>query len=163
MIGYALTQEDRKKIEEAGATKVIEGRPAPSSLEGLKNKTVIVASLSTLGRTPGEAVKTIKQMIILSIKLTVLGVGTFDNTENGLALLNALDKYEEFYKQLAVDRLRKGKQIAKTKPGFKEGRPRKDTSQAMYLLERGYDYETIRRITGISKSTILRRLGESKQ
>lgn len=163
--GYYKNEADRKKLIGAGATKLIEGHPAPLPLLG--GDTLIVSSFDTLayvmGIPPKHMLEEISHICACGIRLIILEVGTFDQGESGKSLLNALTAYEGFRKRAAVDRLRIGKQVAKTKAGFREGRPRKDTTQALRLLGLGVDYETIQKITGISKSTILRRLRESKQ
>jgi len=111
---------------------------------------------------PKHMLEEISHICVYGIRLIILDVGTFDQGESGKSLLNALTAYNDYLKQVAVDRLRIGKQAAKTKAGFREGRPRKDTTQALRLLGLGVDYETIQKITGISKSTIQRRLRESR-
>ena len=56
--------------------------------------------------------------------------------------------------------LRAGKERAKTKKGYKEGRPKKYSEQelkeAMKLKSEGFSYNQITKETGISKSTLIR-------
>ena len=56
--------------------------------------------------------------------------------------------------------LREGKRKAKTKEGYKEGRPKKYSEQelkeAMKLKSEGFSYNQITKETGISKSTLIR-------
>ena len=58
-----------------------------------------------------------------------------------------------------MERTQEGKEIAKQRPGFREGRPRKFTKQqlalAMQLLET-HSYSEVEKMTGISKSTLTR-------
>ena len=163
--GYYQNEADREKLIEAGATELIGGHPAPLPLA--KGDTLITPSFDTLAYVmdirPKHMLETISHICACGIRLIILDVGTFDQTGLGKSLLNALTAYDDYLKRAALDRLRIGKQVAKTQAGFREGRPRKDTSQALRLLGLGVDYETIQKLTGISKSTILRRLRESRQ
>ena len=53
---------------------------------------------------------------------------------------------------------RKGKELAKQKPDFREGRPKKFNQQqinlAMNLLEESHFYKEVEQMIGISKSTM---------
>ncbi|WP_338107246.1 recombinase family protein [Clostridium novyi] len=64
-----------------------------------------------------------------------------------------------------IERTQAGKAIAKTKPGFKEGRPKKYTKEqidhALNLLESN-SYSYVERITCISKSTLIRAVRDKK-
>ncbi|GAB6151019.1 recombinase family protein [Clostridium novyi] len=64
-----------------------------------------------------------------------------------------------------IERTQAGKAIAKTKPGFKEGRPKKYTKEqidhALNLLESN-SYSYVERITCISKSALIRAVRDKK-
>lgn len=61
---------------------------------------------------------------------------------------------------MIVERTQAGKEIAKTKNGFKDGRPKSYTEyqlkNAMDLLADGNSYTKVVEMTGISKSTLIR-------
>ena len=65
----------------------------------------------------------------------------------------------EIERDLIVERTQEGKEIAKQRPGFKKGRPKKFSKQqlglAMQLLET-HSYSEVEKMTGISKSTLTR-------
>ena len=69
-----------------------------------------------------------------------------------------IEKFE-IERDLIVERTQEGKEIAKQRPGFKEGRPKKFSKQqlglAMQLLET-HSYSEVEKMTGISKSTLTR-------
>ena len=60
---------------------------------------------------------------------------------------------------MIIERTQEGKVLAKTKSGFKEGRPNKYTQEqlnhAMGLLE-AYSNKEVEKMTKISKSTLIR-------
>ena len=69
---------------------------------------------------------------------------------------------------MIVERTQEGKAIAKTKKGFKEGRPNKYTEKqlqnaiSMLAVNGGTNsYKEVAEITGISKSTLIREKNKS--
>ncbi|OOB74920.1 resolvase, partial [Clostridium haemolyticum] len=71
----------------------------------------------------------------------------------------------EMERNTIIERTQAGKAIAKTKPGFKEGRPKKYTKEqidhALSLLKSN-SYSYVSRVTGISKSTLIRSVSKRK-
>ena len=70
---------------------------------------------------------------------------------------------------MIVERTQEGKAIAKTKEGFKEGRPKKHTKEqldhalAMLTINGGNkSYKEVERLLGISKSTLIREMRKRK-
>lgn len=66
--------------------------------------------------------------------------------------------------------IQSGKSIAKTKEGFKEGRPKKHTPKqmenalSMLSINGGkYSYKEVEEITNISKSTLIREMRKRKE
>lgn len=57
---------------------------------------------------------------------------------------------------MIVQRTQEGKAIAKTKEGFREGRPKKYFKVQIISLLKDYSYNKVAELTGISKSTLLR-------
>ena len=65
----------------------------------------------------------------------------------------------EWERDMIVQRTQEGKQIAKKKPGYREGRPKKynraQTTHALELLK-DHSYSQVADMTGISKATLVR-------
>ena len=61
---------------------------------------------------------------------------------------------------MIVERTQTGKSVARQNPDFKDGRPRKFTDAqialALDLLAAGKSYGQVQKMTGISKSTLVR-------
>ena len=61
---------------------------------------------------------------------------------------------------MIVERTQTGKNVARLNPDFKDGRPRKysdaQISLALDLLASGKSYGQVQKMTGISKSTLIR-------
>ena len=82
-----------------------------------------------------------------------------DNTPSSKLIRNIFFAFAEFERDMIVERTQEGKAIAKQNPEFKEGRPQKfdemQIENAMNLLDQ-YSYNQVVRLTGISKSTLIR-------
>lgn len=70
---------------------------------------------------------------------------------------------KEMERNLIIERTQAGKEIAKQKNGYKEGRPKKftkeqlDNALSMLIVNGGkYSYKDIERLLCISKSTLIR-------
>ena len=67
--------------------------------------------------------------------------------------------FADFERDLIVERMQEGKQLAKLKPDFREERPKKFNEQQINLamnLLKSYSYKEVEKMTGISKSTLTR-------
>ena len=86
-------------------------------------------------------------------------MGILSNDSVSILLRNVLLAFAQFERDMIVERTQEVKAIAKMNPDFTEGRPRKfDDKQLKYalkLLEEN-SYSEVIRITGISKSTLIR-------
>ena len=98
--------------------------------------------------------------IFNSITVHVLNMGLMDNTPTGKLIRNIMLAFAEFERDMIVERTSEGKAIAKQNPDFREGRPNKyskaQISHALDLLQK-YSYKQVEEMTGISKSTLLRK------
>ena len=65
-----------------------------------------------------------------------------------------------------MERTRIGREVARSKPGYKEGRPRKFTNEQLKWASRlkleGHSYKEIEQMTQISKSSLQRFLWNQK-
>lgn len=168
-------ENQREKLLNAGATEIVEenftgtttNRPAFSKLiERLKSgDTLIVTKLDRFARTAGQGAELIKQLIEKGISVHVLNMGLIDNRPANKLMITMMLAFAEFERDMIVERTQEGKRIAKQKADFREGRPRiskKQTDHALSLLDSGMSYKQVSEITGISKSTLIRRRREKR-
>ena len=90
-------------------------------------------------------------------------MGIMDNTPTGRLIRTIMLAFAEFERDMIVERTQEGKAIAKQKDDFKEGRPRISKikiDHALSLLNEGYSYKQVERMTGISTATLARRKRE---
>ena len=125
-----------------------------------KGDTVIITKLDRLARSVSQASGLITEMIDEGIIINVLNLGILSNDSVNTLMRNILLSFAQFERDMIVQRTQEGKVLAKlNNPYFREGRPRKwDDEQldnAMSLLER-YSYNQVTKLTGISKSTLIR-------
>ena len=121
--------------------------------------TLVVTKLDRFARSTQDALNTIKYLFEKGIRINVLNLGVIENTSTGRLIFTIFSAFADFERDLIVERTQEGKAIAKQKPGFKEGRPKKFSKQqlalAMQLLET-HSYSEVEKMTGISKSTLTR-------
>ena len=93
------------------------------------------------------------------MRINVLNLGIIENTSTGRLIFTIFSAFADFERDLIVERTQEGKELAKQKPNFREGRPKKFNQQqinlAMQLLET-HSYKAEEKMTGISKSTLTR-------
>ncbi len=121
--------------------------------------TLIVTKLDRLARSVQEGSKLIQDLIKRDVTVIVDNLGTISNKPMDKLMLNILLAFAEFERSMIVERTQAGKEIAKSKPGFKDGRPPKFTQyqieSALKLLEE-HSYNQVAAMTGISKPTLIR-------
>lgn len=121
--------------------------------------TLVVTKLDRFARSTQDALNTIKLLFEKGVRINVLNLGIIENTSTGRLIFTIFSAFADFERDLIVERTQEGKEIAKQRPGFKEGRPRKFSKQqlalAMQLLET-HSYTEVEKMTGISKSTLTR-------
>ena len=121
---------------------------------------LIVTKLDRLARSVSQASDLITDMIDEGITINVLNLGILSNDSVNTLLRNVLLSFAQFERDMIVQRTQEGKAVARaTDPNFREGRPPKfDTEQldhAMALLD-DHSYAQVVKLTGISKSTLIR-------
>ena len=128
---------------------------------------LIVTKLDRLARSVSQASGLITEMIDEGITINVLNLGILSNDSVNTLLRNVLLSFAQFERDMIVQRTQEGKAVARaTDPNFREGRPPKfDAEQldhAMTLLD-DHSYAQVVKLTGISKSTLIRERKRRRQ
>ena len=98
------------------------------------------------------------------VSVHVLNMGLIDQSPTGKLILHIMLAFAEFERDMIVERISEGKAIAKANAEaqgkkFYEGRPKKFSKEqrdhAIKLLKE-HSYTEVARMTGISKSTLIR-------
>lgn len=134
-----------------------------------KGDTLIVTKLDRFARSMTQGSELVTELINKGVKVNILNIGVMDNTPASKLIRNIFFSFAEFERDMIVERTQEGKAIAKTKEGFKEGRPKKYTKDqlnnalSMLTVNGGnYSYKEVERLLGISKSTLIREVNKRK-
>ncbi len=134
-----------------------------------KGDTLIVTKLDRFARSMTQGSELVTELINRGIRVNILNIGVMDNTPASKLIRNIFLSFAEFERDMIVERTQEGKAIAKTKEGFKEGRPKKYTNKQLdnalsMLTVNGGDrsYNEVAELLGISKSTLIRENNKRK-
>ena len=170
----AQTEEIRLRYENAQIieeqyTGISTDRPIFTDLvEKLQiGDTLVVTKLDRLARNTVEGIQVVESLFNKGVAVHVLNVGLLENTTMGKFFLTTLLAVAEMERNTIIERTKAGKEVAKTKAGFKDGRPKKYTQAqleiALDLIEnRSKSYTEVERDMRISKSTLTRAMRERR-
>lgn len=134
-----------------------------------KDDILVVTKLDRFCRTTKEGLQYIDMLLEKRVKIHILNMGLIENTPVGKLIVTNLLAFAEFERAMIIERTQSGKAIAKTKEGFKEGRPKKftkkqlDNALSMLNINGGnYSYSQVEELLGISKSTLIRENNKRK-
>lgn len=157
----ALEKEGCSVIYKEKFTGTKTNRPQLNELlQQLKEgDTLTVTKLDRLARNTKEGIEIIERLFKQGVKVHVLNVGLLENTTMGRFFLQTLLAVAEMERNIIIERTQEGKALAKQKPDYREGRPkkysRKQLEHALYLLQ-DHSFTQVEELTGISKSTLQR-------
>ena len=163
----ALRSAGATEIVSDAYTGVVTERPELDRLlHRLKEgDTFMVTKLDRIARSVTQGIELINGLNERGIKVHVLNMGLMDNSPTGQLIRNVMLSFAEFERSMILQRTREGREIARTKPGYREGRPKKygkkQMDHAMQLLE-DHSFTQVAEITGISKSTLAREKARRK-
>ena len=121
--------------------------------------TLVVTKLDRIARSLIQGLQLLEDLRTRDILVHVLNMGMIDNSPAGKLIRNIMLCFSEFERDLIIQRTREGKEEARKKPGYREGRPPKfsqlQIKHALELLET-YSYNQVVQMTGISKTSLKR-------
>ena len=85
--------------------------------------TIIVTKLDRFARTTAEGSKLISDLLNRGVSVHILNMGLIDNTPTGKLITHILLAFAEYERDLIIERTQAGKEIARSKDGFRDGRP----------------------------------------
>jgi len=127
--------------------------------------TLVVCKLDRFARNVTEGIATIKYLFDKGVKVHVLNVGLLENTAMGNFFITTLLAVAELERCMILERTASGKEIARLREGYKEGRPpipKERIALAMELLE-SHTYKEVADMTGISTATLARYRRKNKR
>lgn len=129
-------------------------------LKEIKNgDTLLVTKLDRFARSFSQGSTICGELIQRGVRVHILNIGIMDNSPSSTLIRNIFFAFASFEKDMILERCASGKERSRQQPGFTEGRPRVYTDEqialAISLLENN-SYRQVEKMTGISKSTLLR-------
>ena len=164
-------ESQKAALRAAGATEIFvdaftgttTDRPELDRLlsEVQSGDTIVVTKLDRIARSVSQGINLIDSLLEKGVRVHVLNIGLLDSlSASGRLIRNIFLAFAEFEREMIMQRTREGKEIARKKSGYHEGRPPKfspeQRAHAVSLLEEGYSYRQIYRMTGVSVSTLVR-------
>lgn len=173
--GFSLEQQEKEildKYENAIINKEVYSaatmeRPVFNSIiKSLQEgDLLVVTKLDRLARNTVEGIEIVEMLFQKKVAVHVLNIGLLEDTHMGRFFLTTLLAVAEMERNTIVERTQAGKAVARTKAGFKEGRPKEYTEEqlkhAVDLLK-VHSYTQVEKLTKISISTLAREVRRLK-
>lgn len=125
--------------------------------------TLVITKLDRLILNVKDGITILDQLFNKNIIVHVLNVGILENSRMGRFFIQTMLATVEMESTMLREKIKAGKNVAKQKPDFKEGRPKLFTEEeiekalSMLLVNGGkFSYDKVAEITKISKSTLIR-------
>jgi DNA invertase Pin-like site-specific DNA recombinase len=122
--------------------------------------TLIVTKLDRFARTATDGANLVRELVTRGVAVEILNMGKADNNPMGKLMVTIMLAFSEYERDMIVERTQAGKAVARAKGVRVDGRPPKYSQahldHAMTLLEDGNSYTQVEKLTGISKSTLIR-------
>ena len=129
--------------------------------------TLVVAKLDRLARNTTEGITIIQDLFKRGVAVHVLNVGLLEDTATGHFFITTLLAVAELERQMILERTAAGREIARKREGYKEGRPKKYNHDRIISALKltnvhggNLSFKQAAELTGISIATLQR---ESKQ
>ena len=106
--------------------------------------TLIITKLDRIARSLIQGIQLLESLSNKGVIIDVLNMGVIDSSPTGKLIRNIMLCFSEFERDIIIQRTREGKAIARQKPDFRDGRPKK------------FSKTQIGQMTGISVSTLVR-------
>lgn len=162
-------EEQVNRLQHEGCEEIIQEQFTGSSMARPKfeellgrlaaGDTLMVTKLDRFARNVTEGIDVIRKLFARDIRVHVLNVGLLENTAMGNFFLTTLLAVAELERSMIMERTQAGKELAKTKEGYRDGRPPKYTDyqiQSALALLADHSYKQVEKLTGISKATLIR-------
>lgn len=121
---------------------------------------VIVCKLDRLARTAADGSKLVRDLVDAGVTVNILNMGKADNTPMGRLMVTILLAFAEYERDMIVERTQAGKDVAKKKAGYREGRPAKQVPpEALRMIADGAPKAVVARRFGLSRGTLYKAIG----
>ena len=128
--------------------------------------TLIVTKLDRFARSTADGSALVNDLLNRGVAVHILNMGLIDNTPTGKLIVHIMLAFAEYERDLIIERTQAGKEIARSKNGFREGRPPIDQKLKDFAVDLIFNqhksYNEVVELTRLSRSTITRAVREAK-
>lgn len=119
---------------------------------------LVCCKLDRFARNAEDGLRIVRELSEHKVTVNILNIGRIDGKATGQFLLTIMLAFAEFERTMILERTAAGKAIAKTKAGYREGRPPVNPLVIEHALEllQTHSYNEVCAMTNVSKSTLQR-------
>lgn len=92
--------------------------------------TFVAAKLDRIARSTVQGCELVRDLMARGVTVRVLNMGTLEDTPVGRMMVSVMFAMAEFERDMIAQRTAEGKAVARSRPGFREGRPEKAVDPA---------------------------------
>lgn len=121
----ALREHGAEIIFKDSFTGTLKHRPELDKLMSVlrEGDVLIVTKLDRIARSVTHGVELIEELLNRGVKVHILNMGIMDNTPASKLIRTIFFAFAEFERNMIVERTQEGKEIARQREGYREGRP----------------------------------------
>lgn len=162
-------EDQRNQLLQEGCDFIIEEQFSGSRMDRPKFKqlcdqliagdTLVVCKLDRFARTVVEGALTCRELMQRGIRIHILNMGIIEDSPVGRLILTTFLAFAEFERDIIRERTMAGKEVARQRPGYREGRPEVYTEEVRrrtVLIATELSVRMTAKVTGISRSTVQR-------
>lgn len=155
----ALREHGAEVIYKDSFTGTKKHRPELDKLLSVvkEGDTLVVTKLDRIARSTIHGCELIQALLEKGVAVNVIGLGLMDNSPNGTLFRTILFAFAEWERNMIVERTSEGKEIARERDDYQEGRPTKVIPDFEKFLKKQKEglmtVEECCKILGISRST----------
>lgn len=101
-----------------------------------KGDELVVTKIDRFARTSIEGSQMVRDLVDRGVRVNILNMGVADNTPMGKLLVTIVLAFAEFERDMIVERTQAGREIARQKEDYREGRKTKRTPEFDEYLAR---------------------------
>ena len=134
-------EEQTAKLREAGAEEIYIDAFTGTKLDRPNfNKlitslrcgdTLIACKLDRISRSASQGITLVDSLLSRGVAVNILNMGLMNDTPTGKLIRNIMFSFAEFERDMIVERTREGKAVARTKDGYREGRPKVSVDEVL--------------------------------
>lgn len=128
--------------------------------------TLVVTKLDRFARSSIDGITLVRDLLGRGVSVRVLNMGLIEDTPVGHLMLTVMFAMAEFDRDMIVERTSSGKQAARMRPDYREGRPKKvfsqdDLKKAKEALETS-GKAAAAKVLGVTRNTVYKMIEDGR-